>query len=325
MPGNDIFISYSRADRAAAYHFAECFAQEGFTVWWDAALQSGETFDEVIEAELRSAKAVVVLWSPRSVTSRWVRAEATLADRRKKFAPVIIEACDRPIIFELNHTPDLSEWNGDTSDSVWQGFVEGLRRLVERGKASQSPAPVAGEGADAAPAPKRTPAERFARRPSEPKAEPAGGDSEELLFARSEPAAAAVNKANGQAKAEPDPVDQKQSTARANGTDALGDEFHCLEINGGPNLAKRFVVNPLGLKIGRTAPADIVLPDSRVSRSHCLVELAGDHLHVSDLNSTNGTYIDGKRVKGSAYLKVGSVLRVGDVSFTHAKRSCAEV
>lgn len=314
MPGNDIFISYSRADRAAAYHFAECFTQEGFSVWWDAALQSGETFDEVIEAELRSAKAVVVLWSPRSVTSRWVRAEATLADRRKKFAPVIIEACDRPIIFELNHTPDLSDWNGDTSDSVWQGFVKGLRQLVERGKASQSPAPVAEGSADeAVPAPKRTPAERFARRPTEPKAEEAGGEKgEELLFAQTRTPA--------EAKAEPD-----QADGRVNGTEALGDEFHCLEISGGPNLAKRFVVNPLGLKIGRTAPADIVLPDSRVSRSHCLVELAGDHLHVSDLNSTNGTYIDGKRVKGSAYLKVGSVLRVGDVSFTHAKRSCAEV
>ncbi len=32
-------------------------------MWWDAALRSGETFDEVIEKELRAAKAVVVLWS----------------------------------------------------------------------------------------------------------------------------------------------------------------------------------------------------------------------------------------------------------------------
>ena len=87
MSGRDIFISYSREDRPAARHFAESFAREGFSVWWDAVLRSGETFDEVIEKELRAAKAVVVLWSPRSVASRWVRAEATLADRGNKLVP----------------------------------------------------------------------------------------------------------------------------------------------------------------------------------------------------------------------------------------------
>jgi hypothetical protein len=35
----DIFLSYSREDRSAARHFAESFAEEGFTVWWDAALR----------------------------------------------------------------------------------------------------------------------------------------------------------------------------------------------------------------------------------------------------------------------------------------------
>jgi hypothetical protein len=116
VSGPDIFISYSREERQAARHFAECFAQEGFAVWWDAALRSGETFDEVIERELRAAKAVVVLWSPRSVASRWVRAEATLADRANKLVPVIIESCSLPIIFELTQAANLANWAGDTAD-----------------------------------------------------------------------------------------------------------------------------------------------------------------------------------------------------------------
>src|SRR6185369_11721582 len=91
---------------------------------------------------LREAKAVVVLWSPRSVASRWVRAEATLADRQNKLVPAIIEPCDRPIAFELTHTADLSEWTGDIADTQWRAFVKDVRALVQKagGDAAQAPA-----------------------------------------------------------------------------------------------------------------------------------------------------------------------------------------
>ena len=129
----DIFLSYGHGDEATARRFAESFEREGFSVWWDASLRSGDAFDATIEAALRSAKAVVVLWSAISVQSRWVRAEATLAERNKTLMPVMIEHCDRPIMFELMHTTDLSQWNGDPNDVVWQTYLSGLRRLVEAG------------------------------------------------------------------------------------------------------------------------------------------------------------------------------------------------
>jgi pSer/pThr/pTyr-binding forkhead associated (FHA) protein len=44
-----------------------------------------------------------------------------------------------------------------------------------------------------------------------------------------------------------------------------------------------------------------------------------------DLNSTNGTYIDNKRIGLAEILPVGSILRVGNVSFEHEVRSRAEV
>ena len=89
-------------------------------------------------------------------------------------------------------------------------------------------------------------------------------------------------------------------------------------------MEKRFIINPLGVKIGRTAPADIIIADPRVSRLHCKVELAGDQLRVHDLNSTNGTYIEGKRVHDAALLDIGSVLQVGNVSLKHEVRSSAK-
>jgi adenylate cyclase len=127
----DIFISYARQDVETARRFADAFQSTGFSVWWDDALRSGEAFDESIERALREAKAVVVLWSTSSVMSRWVRAEATQADRNRTLVPVMIEPCQRPIIFELTHTADLSHWRGDTRDKGWQGLVADVRRLIE--------------------------------------------------------------------------------------------------------------------------------------------------------------------------------------------------
>ena len=95
-------------------------------------MRSGEAYDEVTEAALRNAKAVVVLWSPRSVVSRWVRAEATIADRCKTLVPVMIEACERPIMFELTQTAELGHWEGDAGDESWQAFLSDVRGLVTK-------------------------------------------------------------------------------------------------------------------------------------------------------------------------------------------------
>ncbi|WP_309662003.1 FHA domain-containing protein [Sphingomonas sp.] len=103
------------------------------------------------------------------------------------------------------------------------------------------------------------------------------------------------------------------------------DQIHCLLKLDGEVPETRFVVSAEGLKVGRTAPADIIVAGAGVSRSHCLVELAGDQLRVSDLNSTNGTYIDNQRIVGAQDLPVGAVLRVGNVSFEHEIRSRAEI
>jgi len=130
MSASDIFLSYNREDATRARHFADALQAAGFKVWWDVALRSGEAYDEVTEQALRNAKAVVVLWSPRSVVSRWVRAEATLADRNKTLMPVMIEACERPIMFELVQTAELSHWQGDASDAGWRDFVSHVRERV---------------------------------------------------------------------------------------------------------------------------------------------------------------------------------------------------
>ncbi|MEQ1782458.1 MAG: TIR domain-containing protein [Hyphomonadaceae bacterium] len=132
----DIFLSYNREDQARARLFADAFEAQGFDVWWDTALKSGEAYDEVTETALRTAKAVVVLWSPRSVVSRWVRAEATLADRNRTLVPCMIEPCERPIMFELVQTAELSHWRGEADDRAWLAFLADVTRFVNAERAA---------------------------------------------------------------------------------------------------------------------------------------------------------------------------------------------
>jgi len=128
----DVFISYNREDRDRASVIASALEAEGFSVWWDAALRAGETYDEVTEQNLRTAGAVVVLWSKRSSNSKWVRAEATVGERSSTLVPALIEDCERPIRFELVQTADLRHWRGDRNDPHWRAFMQDVRTAITR-------------------------------------------------------------------------------------------------------------------------------------------------------------------------------------------------
>ena len=71
---------------------------------------------------------------------------------------------------------------------------------------------------------------------------------------------------------------------------------------------------PLGpepmLMIGRTDPAQLVLPHKEVSRRHALIKVRGKMLVLEDEGSSNGVYVNGQRVS-SSMLKVGDKLTIG--------------
>jgi TolB-like protein len=142
----DIFLSYNRDDLLTARRFAVAFEREGFSVWWDQTINPGEVYDRVTEKALQDAKAVVVLWSKRSVESHWVRAEATQAHSNGTLVPVMIENCKRPIMFELTQTAELSHWKGNADDPAWQAYVAGLRRFIQKEASAAIPMPVASAG-----------------------------------------------------------------------------------------------------------------------------------------------------------------------------------
>ena len=79
----EVFLSCSTARRALAESLAQDLESEGFSVWWDTSLLPINFRDE-IDRQLDEAKAVVIIWTPEAVGSRWVRAGADHAHRDGK-------------------------------------------------------------------------------------------------------------------------------------------------------------------------------------------------------------------------------------------------
>jgi pSer/pThr/pTyr-binding forkhead associated (FHA) protein len=75
--------------------------------------------------------------------------------------------------------------------------------------------------------------------------------------------------------------------------------------------------------VGRASRADFILDVALVSRVHCRLTAGDDQLEVVDLKSTNGTFVNDKRID-KARLATGDRLRVGRVEMTVEKQNSAQ-
>ena len=128
----DIFLSYSRTDKARAATLVAALEARGWSVWWDREVSTGEEFDRVIGAALDAARAVIVIWSPASVESRWVRGEARVGADRGILIPVRFEQATLPIDVRAIHTTDLDHWNGDPAGDAFVALEQSLAKLIEQ-------------------------------------------------------------------------------------------------------------------------------------------------------------------------------------------------
>lgn len=122
----EIFISYGREDVVQAEALAEALTSLGWEVWWDDSIRAGSPFDQVIDEQLDVAACVIVIWSTASVTSSWVRAEASAADEQGKLLPVTFERDLRlPVRFRQLNVAHL------TSTNLWEPTGEAVALLAD--------------------------------------------------------------------------------------------------------------------------------------------------------------------------------------------------
>ena len=112
---SDIFVSYASQDRARVQPLVHALEQRGWLVWWDRTIAAGQRWDHVIEAALKEARCVIVVWTRISVESEWVVNEAAEARRRGVLIPVLLDDVEMPLEFKRLQTANLIAWSGDAS------------------------------------------------------------------------------------------------------------------------------------------------------------------------------------------------------------------
>lgn len=106
-----IFISYSKKDSEFAHPLAKNLEAAGFKIWIDRSIGGGEQWRDSIEENLKSAGEVIIVVSPNSMASEWVKHEGSLAyGWGKKLYPVKI----KPV-------PSLPPW---LEEYQWIDFID---------------------------------------------------------------------------------------------------------------------------------------------------------------------------------------------------------
>ena len=127
---SDVFVSYARPDEPQAKRVAEALRALGYQVWRDDELPAHRVYSEVIEERLKSAKAVVVLWSAEATKSQWVRAEADTARAAGTLVQAVLDGTMPPLPFNQIQCADLNGWTGNADAPGWKKLVSSVAVLA---------------------------------------------------------------------------------------------------------------------------------------------------------------------------------------------------
>jgi len=149
----DVFISYPRVERAKVEPIKDRLEALGLKTFFDIhGIDGGDTFPDVIDHALKSAKAVLGVWSPRAFQSKWCMIECRVGATRGVLVPIALERfseLDMKSDFMTTNYLDLTDFDGRENHEGWQRTLRSLSRHV--GRALGGVDPVAPQGQTPAP------------------------------------------------------------------------------------------------------------------------------------------------------------------------------
>lgn len=132
-----IFISYSHYDSDYAHRLADTLQASGFDIWIDARIDYGSQWPLMIQEQLDSCQAFLLIMTPRSFASGWVQSELQRASRKQKtIFPLLLEGEEPWLSVESTQYYDVR--GGALPDAK---FYSALEKVVPRqqGQAVQLP------------------------------------------------------------------------------------------------------------------------------------------------------------------------------------------
>jgi hypothetical protein len=81
-------------------------------------------------------------------------------------------------------------------------------------------------------------------------------------------------------------------------------------IHEGERAGQRWTIQNDSMLVGRGTECDLVLPERQVSRQHIRIRIEGETYYIEDLDSKNGTWVNGQQLKGERLLKDGDEIQI---------------
>lgn len=131
-----VFVSYAREDLQLIRPLVARLRKLGLVVIWDQDFLPGDDFESKIRSSIKKASVVMVIWSPISIKSGFVRDEARLAYHHNKLAPVAtdnLQISDIPLGFGILQATRISDF-----EAISQGLLS--RSLISQGATASATA-----------------------------------------------------------------------------------------------------------------------------------------------------------------------------------------
>jgi hypothetical protein len=117
-----VFVSYTRVDQRHARRIRDALTSLSVDVLWDESMPAVD-WQEYLERSIDSIAAVVVLWTPQSLNSGYVRDEARLALETDKLINIVFAVAKPRFPFDRINGLSIDGWAIDSPHSGWSRIV----------------------------------------------------------------------------------------------------------------------------------------------------------------------------------------------------------